>query len=127
MSNQIPSLGLNVESFFPPDEDFPLIESGDFRTRAGDTTPEIYTTRILELFKAACSTAPGINSVLSLYQPFYEAFVDRNRRFHRSTDEIKFLLNAIYVNDKEYGLYDHIVATDNVAPVEPDEPIEPGE
>ena len=113
--------------FFPPDENYAKILSGDFRVRAADTDVAAYTTRILATFKAACGTAPGINNVLDLYQPFYECFVDRNRRFHRSTDQIEFLLAAIYTNDTEYDLYAHIAPTNTPAPVTEPEETEGGE
>ena len=91
------------------DDDTPdvvaVVKNTDFLTVAADTDVDAYLTRIKGLVAAATATIPGINSILGLYQPFYECFVDRNRKFHKTQDLIDKQLSAIYTNDKVYNLY----------------------
>nr|CAI3971150.1 hypothetical protein ORM20_00101 [Ochrobactrum phage ORM_20] len=85
-----------------------VVKNSDFHVTAADTDVAAYLTRVKGLVTAACATIPGINSILGLYQPFYECFVDRNRKFHKSQALIDKQLTAIYHNDKTYELYTHI-------------------
>ncbi|QIW87656.1 hypothetical protein Ab1vBOLIVR5_gp08 [Agrobacterium phage OLIVR5] len=101
-------MSLQVPPFFPPDTNFDKLVNKDFQPIAADTDADAYVTRIVGLFTNAAKTGPGLNSVLALYQPFYECFVDQNRRWTNSTDLLEFQLKAIYKNAKDFGLYQHV-------------------
>lgn len=116
-------MSLQVPPFFPADTGEDVITNNDFKPgsvtvpgvgEAPDTerveTEAEYTTRIMEVFEDAGRSVQGLNSILSLFQPFRECFIDQNRKFHTSEDLVLFHLKAIYKNAKDFGMYTHVFA-----------------
>lgn len=113
---------LQVPPFFPDDTGFATITNLDFKPVAGDTNQAAYVARIMARFVAACATAPGINTVIGLYQPFHGCFIDSNRRFIKSTELIEYQLGGIYKNATRHPeMYAHVFVGALGVDVEDDE------